>query len=284
MNSKMNRRDFVKSLAAAGALTLTGLSTKTQAASDLPIGIQLYTVRDLSSKDFKDTLKKVADIGYKHFEFAGYGGMNAAELSAFLQQIGVNTCGTHEGYEKFLDNAQQVIDFNSAIGSPYIVIPSMPGHFRRTDEHGLKEFAYNLNTFGYKVKEAGMQLCYHNHSFEFEKLDDGRTLYDVIFTETDAELVKAEVDVAWAFNAGVDPVELFDKYSDRVKLLHMKDLDKNGKLAPVGEGVIDMPAVIKKAKEIGVAYYIVEQDRTREGKDILNEIEISYKNLSKLLS
>ncbi len=283
MNATMNRRDFVKGLAATGALTFAGLGT-TRAASNLPIGIQLYTVRDLSGKDFKGTLKKVAEIGYKHFEFAGYGGMDAAEVNAFLQELGANTCGTHEGYGNFLDNAQKVIDFNSAIGSPYIVVPSMPGHFRSTDVRGLQEFAYNLNTFGYKVKEAGMQLCYHNHSFEFEQVEGDRTLWDVIFSETDADLVKAEVDVAWVYNAGVDPVELIDKYSDRVVLLHMKDLDKDGKLAPVGEGVIDMPAVIKKAKDVGVSYYIVEQDRTREGKDILDEITISYKNLKKLLS
>lgn len=280
----MNRRNFMKGLAAAGVLTAAGLGSRARAASKLPIGIQLYTVRDLTRDDFQGTLKKVADIGYGYFEFAGYGGMDASELNAFMEDIGASTCGTHEGYGNFLDNAEGIIDFNSAIGAPYIVIPSMPGHFRRADVRGLQDFAYNLNTFGYKVREAGMQLCYHNHSFEFEKVDGDRTLWDVIFSETDADLVKAEVDVAWVYNAGVDPVELIDKYSDRVALLHMKDLDDNGKLAPVGEGVIDMPAVVKKAKEVGVEYYIVEQDRTREGKDILDEISISYKNLKALLS
>lgn len=280
----VTRRNFLKGMAATGAVLSFGeFANLAKAESELPIGIQLYTVRDLSGKDFKGTLRKVAEIGYKNFEFAGYGDMDAGALNAFMQKIGASTCGSHEAYEKFLNNVDAVIDFNQAIGNPYITVPFMSAQHRNSVEE-VKRFADNLNLFGYKVKQAGMQLCYHNHSFEFEKIDGDKTVWDVLYSTADADMVKAEVDVAWVYNAGVDPIELLDTMGDRIKLLHMKDLDKSRKLAPVGEGEINMKAVIKKAKEIGVDWYIVEQDQTRPGKDILDEIAISYKNLAKLLS
>ncbi|MBN1478766.1 TIM barrel protein [candidate division KSB1 bacterium] len=280
----VSRRDFLKGVAATGAVvSVNAFATKVSAETDLPIGIQLYTVRDKSGKDFKGTLKKVAEIGYKYFEFAGYGGLDAGELNAFLAEIGATTCGSHEGYGNFIKDIDSVIEFNQAIGNPYITIPSMPGHVRSSIDE-IKRFADNLNIIGYKVKQAGMQLCYHNHSFEFDKVDGEQTVWDVLFQATDADMVKAEMDVAWVFAADVDPLTLMQQWGDRIKLLHMKDLDANRKLAPVGEGLIDMPQVVEKAKEIGVEWYIVEQDNTRPGKDILDEIAVSYKNMVKLLS
>jgi sugar phosphate isomerase/epimerase len=280
----VTRRDFLKGLAATGAaLSVGSFAGLVKAESELPIGIQLYTVRDNSAKDFKGTLKKVADIGYKYFEFAGYGDMNAGELNAFLEEIGAKTCGSHEGYEKFIDNADAVIEFNDAIGNPYITIPYMAERLRKSADQ-VKRVADNLNLFGYKAKQAGMQLCYHNHSFEFDKIDGDKTVWDVLFSVADADMVKAEVDVAWVYNAGIDPVAFLEKWGDRVKLLHMKDLDKNKNLCPVGEGEIDLKKVADVGKKIGVEYFIVEQDRTRKGKDIMDEIALSHKNLVKILS
>ncbi len=281
----MKRRDFLKTTAVtAAAMSLGSNSSLLGAGEDVPIGIQLYTVRQNLSKDFKGTLKKVRKIGYKNFEFAGYGGMDAGELVAFMQEIGVKICGTHEGYEGLIRDFDRVLEFNQAIGNPYLVIPSMPGRIRRAGVDEIKRFADNLNIFGYKAKQAGIQLAYHNHSFEFKKVDGDKTIWDLLFETTDTDMVKAEIDIAWIYKAGVDPVAHLKKWGSRIKLLHMKDLDKDGKLAPVGEGVIDMKAVISKAKEIGVDWYIVEQDRTRKGKDIMDEIAVSFKNLSKLLS
>lgn len=276
----MKRRDFLKSMAATGAAL--GLANVASAESDKPIGIQLYTVRDKSGADFKGTLKKVADIGYKYFEFAGYGGMGAGELNAFLQEIGAKTCGSHEGYENFLKNADAVVEFNQAIANPYVTIPYMPNHVQQHADE-VKRFADNLNKFGYKVRQAGMQLCYHNHSFEFKQVDGENTIWDILLGAADADMVKIELDVAWAFAADVDPVSLMDTWGDRIRLLHMKDLDAQRQLAPVGEGVIDMPKIIAKAKEIGIEWYIVEQDNSRKAKDIMDEIAISHRNMVKLL-
>jgi len=281
----MKRRDFLKTTAAAAAAMSLGGNSSLLGAGELPIGIQLYTVRQNLAKDFKGTLKKVAKIGYKNFEFAGYGGMEAADLMSFMDEIGAKTCGTHEGYEGFLQDFDRVLEFNQTLGTPYLTVPSMPGRVRNAGLGELKRFADNLNKFGYRAKKAGMQLCYHNHYFEFKKIDGEKTIWDVLFTETDADMVKAEIDVAWIYKGGVDPVAHLDKWGDRIKLLHMKDLDAAKKQTmPVGEGVIDLQAVVNKAKEIGVDWYIVEQDRTRKGKDIMDEIAISFKNLSKLFS
>ncbi len=274
----LNRREFLKSAAAAGALM--SLGKMSIAESRPPIGIQLYTVRDLTREDFKGTLEKVAELGYPAFEFAGYGGMAAGEMVTFMEKLGVQVCGAHEGYNNFVDRADEVIEYNAALGNPYIVVPSMPHRVRNGSVDMVKDFADNLNRFGYKVKQAGMQLCYHNHSFEFDTVG-GKTIFDWLMRETDAEMVKAEVDVAWVVNADVDPVALMDQYPDRVAMLHMKDLSKDKQLAPVGTGIVPIKKVIKKAKKIGVKWYIVEQDRTRPGKDILNEIGISYTNLAK---
>jgi sugar phosphate isomerase/epimerase len=283
----MNRRRFIQSISAAGAgaaLGLTELTRNLHAGADLPIGIQLYTVRGLSQQDFKGTLRKVSEIGYKHFEFAGYGDLTANELKLFASELGVTACGTHEGFQNFETDSENVIAYNKTLGTPYVVVPSMPPDIRGGGVDEIEKFAAGLNKYGRLVKQAGMQLCYHNHSFEFEKVEDGRTVWDVLLGAADADLVKVEVDIAWAYNADIDPVELLNQWGGRVKLLHMKDLDKDRELAPVGEGEIDLEAVAAKAKQIGVDWYIVEQDRTREGKDILDEITISYKNMVQLLS
>jgi sugar phosphate isomerase/epimerase len=240
-------------------------------------------VRDLSAKDFAGTLEKVAALGYRHFEFAGYGGLSGDQTASLLKRLKVTTCGTHEGFANVTSDLDGVIEFNRKIGTPYIVVPSMPGELRKGTAAQIEKFGGELNRIGRKVKDSGMQLCYHNHSFEFEKVG-GKTVYEILFSATDKDLVKAEVDIAWVYNANVDPVAFMENWGDRIKLLHMKDMDSDRKLAPVGTGLIDLKGVVAKAKEIGVDWYIVEQDQSRDGKDIMDEITISYRNMVKLLS
>lgn len=280
----MKRRQFLQILAASGAALGLGAFSKSAAgAEDLPIGLQLYTLRQEMAADFTGTLKKAREIGYRHFEFAGYGSLSAADLQAFLKEIGADACGTHEGAQNFAKDAAAVIEFNKVLGNHYIVVPSMPRNVIGEGVEGIKGFARELNRYGEQAKKAGLQLCYHNHSFEFQKQDNGQTIWEILFTEADADLVKAEVDIAWVYNAGVDPIAHLEEWSDRVKLLHMKDIDSEKKLAPVGTGVIDLAAVVKTAKEIGVDWFIVEQDMARAGKAPLDEIAISFKNISALL-
>ena len=292
----VTRREFVGTITvAATVLGLGGCSggpnsgseaveSAPQSEKDLPIGLQLYTVREAAEKDFKGTLERVRKIGYRHFEFAGYGGLAAADLAAFLKQIDADAIGTHVGFEESEQDPAAMISYCQGLGTPYVVAPSMPEEVRGGTREQIVQFAHDLSELGQKIKDSGMQLCYHNHSFEFENKVDGETLYDIVFSTADPDLVKAEVDIAWVHNAKVDPVELLDKWGDRVRLLHMKDMDADGSLAPVGTGVIDWPAVVAKAKQIGVDWYIVEQDQPRQGQDIFDEITLSHRSMVSLLS
>lgn len=201
----INRRNFIAGVAAVTAAGMGGISRLARAQAASPIANQPYTVREKSRADFKGTLRRVTAIGYRNFEFAGYGDLRAPELNQFLNELGATCCGTHEGFRNFLAGPEKVIEFNKAIGNSYVVVPSMPTDLRRGGVDVIRGFARDLNALGHKVKQAGMQLCYHNHSFEFESVGGGQTIGDILFAAADPDQVKAEVDVAWVHNAGIDP-------------------------------------------------------------------------------
>jgi len=161
-----------------------------------------------------------------------------------------------------------------------MVVPSMPGKYRDGSASEVVGFAGKLNQMGRKIKDAGMKLCYHNHSFEFEK-KSGKTIYDLIFENSDPELVQIEMDLAWVVNAKVDPLKLMDRYRGRIPVLHCKDITADGTLAPVGKGVVPFKDIIPEAKRMGVEWYVVEQDNSR--RPILEAIDISYRYLAQAL-
>lgn len=279
MIRKINRRKFNMALLSSAAAA--GMSKTLFAAPRLPIGIQLYTVRELAGEDFKGTLKKVREVGYEAFEFAGFGGMNAGEVGSFMKGISAYTCGSHEGFEGLENDLEGRIAFNEAIGNPVMVVPSMPGEYREGTAEKVIEFAGKLNAMGTKVKAAGMKFCYHNHSFEFEK-KGGKTVYDLIFENSDPETVQIEMDLAWVVDARVDPLKLMDQYRGRIPVLHCKDITADGTLVPVGKGIVPFREIIAEAKKMGVDWYVVEQDRAV--LPILEAIAVSHRNLSEMLS
>ncbi len=282
--NKITRRDFAIKMAASGAIMSLGASALncSNKATQTPVALQLYTVRELLKNDFRGTVEKVAKIGYDAVEFAGYGGLSAPEVKQLLKTNGLQVAGTHEGFEGLQSNTEETIAFNLGIGNKNIVVPSMPGAMRKNGADGIKEFAAEMNKIGAKVHDAGMQLLYHNHSFEFEAMDGG-SIYEILLKNTDANLVKLEIDVAWAQRGGDNPADLIRKEGSRVKMLHMKDFlnDGNYTLVPVGTGVVDMSSIIKAAREVGVQWFVVEQDSMK--RPPLEAIEISLKNMRKLL-
>ena len=290
----LSRREFGQRIIAAGAAIGAGSvlavgcgkkEQKKEAAAEAcqtPVAVQLYTLRDLMKKDFRGTIEKVAQIGYDAVEFAGYGGLSAQEVKKLLDDLGLLCAGTHEGFGGLEKNTEERIEFNLAIGNKYIVCPSMPGPWRKKGVDGIKAFGEKMNEIGAKIKKAGMQLAYHNHSFEFGQAD-GKTIMEYLLQSTDPDLVKLEVDVYWVKRGDVDPATFLKEHPERVRMLHMKDMadDKEHSFAPVGTGILDMKGIVAAARQIGVVWFIVEQDRTK--RPVLEAIEISLKNMRELL-
>jgi sugar phosphate isomerase/epimerase len=246
------------------------------------VALQLYTVRDLSAKDFAGTLKKVAEIGYDAVEFASYGGMSSADLKKLLGELKLQVAGSHESIDRLQKELEAAIAYNREIGNRFVVCPYMSEQWTSRGSAGYKEYARLLEKAGEKIKQAGMQLCYHNHDFEF-KQEGGKYLLEFLLEACGADLVKLEVDAYWVKKAGVDPVAFLQKYAGRCRLIHMKDMTADAKqdFAPVGTGSMDFKAIIPAARKAGVEWFIVEQDSANQ--PVLEAIAISLKNMRGLL-
>jgi sugar phosphate isomerase/epimerase len=244
-----------------------------------PIALQLYTVREESARDFAGTMQKVARTGYPGVELAGAGGVSAKDLRFLLDDLGLQIAGSHVALNVLENELESALDYNSALGNERIVCPWLPVE-QRTAE-GYRRLADSLNSVGAACKARGMELCYHNHDFEFESFD-GQTGFDILFGSTDPDLVKIELDTYWAIKGGFDPVELIRKHSGRIPLIHLKDMtaDESRTFAEVGEGTIDWAPIFEAGDANGAAWYIVEQDKF--ARPPLESIRISLENLKKM--
>lgn len=226
------------------------------------IALQLYTLRDVTANDFAGTLRRVAELGYEGVEFAGYGGLSPEEMKALLAELSLKAVGSHVGLARLKDNLDEEIAMNVAVGSKYIVCPWLSETDRREPE--LQNTLKLFNEVAAKLAEHGIQFGYHNHAFELQEKVGERWLFDEIFARTPAEQVKVEMDVCWVTVAGQDPVAYISKYAGRLPLIHLKDIRKeaDGKVLTVelGQGDVDLPAVIEAAGKAGADWLIVEQD------------------------
>jgi sugar phosphate isomerase/epimerase len=229
------------------------------------VGVQLYTIRDFISKDPKGSLKQIADLGFGEVENFGYNkgkffGMEPAVYKAYLSELGMTAPSGHYMYGNILNGWDKAVEDAKAIGQDYMVLAYLlPPERKSLDDY--KKIAVNLNKAGETCKKAGIQLCYHNHEFEFEAMN-GQLPFDILTNETDEGLVKIELDLYWATVAGQDPVTLFKKHKGRIALWHVKDMDKTPKknFTEVGNGVIDFATIFKNAKTSGMKHFFVEQD------------------------
>lgn len=244
---------------------------------NIPAALQLYTLRDETTKDFTGTLEKVAEIGYKGVEFAGFGGLAASQMKAVLDRLGLKAMGSHTGLDLLKNKLDEVIEYNLEIGNPYVICPWAK---YETKEDYL-EAAKFYNTVGEKCRNKGLQFCYHNHAFEFNTFD-GEFGLDIIYRETDPELVKAEIDTYWVQYAGLNPAEYVKKYAGRCPLVHLKDMEagEDKHFAEVGNGIMDIGAIAAAAKEGGAQWFIVEQDKCK--RPALESVKMSFDNLKKM--
>lgn len=257
-------------------------------------GLALYTVRDDMGTDAKATLKAVADAGYQYIEAAGYAdgkfyGMAPEDFKGYLAEVGLAPVSTHQG-SVTLENSDQMMADVKAAGFEYFVIPVPPmGMFTFNREErtmGMtgtaKELAEILDTLGEKANNAGLKLLYHNHDFEFKKGDDEVVVIDYLLENCNPAWVNFQMDLYWVTKAGADPVAYFEKYPGRFKLWHVKDMDEQGRFAPVGQGTIDFGRILDKKELSGMEYYLVEQDMTFDGLSPLEAIKISHEGLKKI--
>lgn len=281
-----------------------------------PVGLQLYTLGNLMTTDPKGTLQKIAAIGYKELESAGsqkgnFYGYTPKEFAAMVKEAGMQWRSAHVGGAPFTieqimkmaktaedsariqkmaeqfknmpkmlnlkENYQQLADSAAEGGLTYLVCSSIP--VSTLDE--IKTAVDVFSKTGEACKKNGVQFAYHNHTTEFDEVE-GHRPFDYILANTDKELVKMELDLAWATKAKQDPVELFKLHPGRFPLWHVKDLDKNTmNPAEVGTGVVDFKRIFDNAKESGMKYFFVEQDQAPQP---LQNVTNSFNYLNKILS
>lgn len=222
------------------------------------IALQLYTLRDETEKDFEGTLRKVADMGYEGVEFAGYGGMDAQRLKRLLDELNLKACGSHVMLDRLRDHLDEELEFNRILGTGYIVCP---GVFEADRGEKWKQHFALFSEIIPTIEAAGFRFGYHNHDFEFKESVDGLPVFDALFAAVPAAQV--ELDVCWVTAAGYDPLAYIAKYAGRLPLLHLKDMRRDGdavQTVALGQGEIDLPAVIRAASDAGTEWLIVEQD------------------------
>lgn len=269
------------------------LSSFQLVAQDKFGGLALYTVREDMTTNPKIALEKISDIGYTYIEAAGYEdgkfyGMQPLEFRNTLYELGLIPISSHQPTVT-LENADQMIADVKAAGFRYFVIPIPPmGHFQFDKEtrsmnmsEDLELLTDILNTIGKKCKDAGLELLYHNHDFEYKKNAQGIVPIDYFLENTNPEYVNFQMDLFWVTKAGADPVVYFNNYPGRFKLWHVKDMDEEGKFAPVGTGTINFERILKEKDLSGMKFYLVEQDMTFD-EEPLEAVKISHGGLSQL--
>ena len=255
----------------------------------LPIAIQLYSVRHEMKNDFGGTLKKIKTMGYDGVEFAGLFDHTPDEVKAMCAEIGLTPLCAHVNIREMIEDADATFAKYAAIGMHYVAIPSLPTEMRPGTD-GFAETIDLIAKLGKEAKKYGIQLLYHNHDFEFVKID-GEYGLDILYREVDADTLQTELDVCWVNVGGEIPADFIRKYAGRCPIVHLKDFfgeksenmyeligektvaaparPANFEFRPVGHGKQDMPAILKAAAQSGAAWVVVEQDSPSMGLDEL---------------
>ena len=243
------------------------------------VGLQLYTVRDLMKADLPGTLRKVAQIGYKEVEFAGYFGRSPAQIRALLKQNGLTSPSSHIGLDILEKDPVKAFADAKAIGHQWATVPYIPEERRKTVDDWNRIIDL-LNRLGPQAKAAGLRLAYHNHDFEIRPVNGVRPL-DMMLDRTDPSLVDFEMDLYWVVFGGGDPIDFFNRHPKRFAMVHVKDSagPPDNKMVDVGKGTIDFPKIFAQSDKAGIKHYFVEHDQPA---DPIATIRNSYQYLHAL--
>jgi len=248
------------------------------------MALQLYTLRDPAKKDLADTLKKVREMGWEYVQWSGMPDLPAETIREVLDNAGLKAIAAHVGIEPFEKDFDANVKFWKTVGVKDLAPGGMMNDCKSTLRNWLKG-AHRLDDLGAKLRAAGFRLSYHNHAFEFERFPgDGRRKLDILMEATKPANLCAELDLAWAYVAGVDPAVYIRKYKGRCPVVHAKDVVKmnDGRMQqfrPLGQGELNWPEIFAAGDEAGIEWYIYEQD-SGEGSPF-DYVHASYEFLVK---
>ncbi|MDR1630647.1 MAG: sugar phosphate isomerase/epimerase [Oscillospiraceae bacterium] len=270
----------------------------------LPIAIQLYSLREDASEDFFGTLKKVKELGYDGVEFAGLFDNEPEMVRAFCEEIGLVPLSAHVPFDALISETDAVIAECRALGCKYVAVPYVTEE-NRPGAEGFFAAIDAICEVGRACATAGLQLLYHNHDFEFVKVN-GEYGLDVIYSEIAPEYLQTEIDTCWVNVAGEDPAKYVEKYTGRAPVVHLKDFFKKGSggklyeligldddseeageetfgFKPVGHGQQDMPSILAACVKAGASWVVIEQDRPDGDNEPIREAEKSIAYLKSIV-
>ena len=283
----MKRRNFIQNMS-MGAAALYANKLFTGFGDSKSLAVQLYTVREPVAKNLEGALEQLAGLGYKSIELYGYNGTffgkSLSEFKTILANTGIKVLSSHhttgiatKSKGTLSDGWDKAIEDIHALGAEYMVCAYLMPNERTPEIY--KSLPAMFEKAATATKAAGIQFAYHNHDFEFEKLDD-TLVYDFLIKNTSADLVKMEMDLYWISKAGYDPVQYFDKYPGRFHMWHVKDMEAGTKaITEVGNGTIDFDRIFAARKKAGLKYWFVEQDTSKIDK--FESLKISRDYLAK---
>ncbi len=248
---------------------------------DLKISAQLYTVRKHTQtpEDFLDTLKKIKGIGYESFQYSGAGPLDSGFVKKCMDETGLVMSATHTAPARLENELDEVIREHKLWGCEFVGIGMMPEQYRK-DARGVVDFAKKYSKIGSQLNDEGLRLIYHNHDFEFQKLDD-KLIIDILADETDPASFDFEIDTYWVQAGGADPVDRIYRFDGRMRYIHFKDMAVKGRkqiYAPVGEGNLNWEKIIMACLETDVEWIAVEQDECEMSE--FDSLALSYDNLT----
>lgn len=266
-----------------------------------PIALQLYSVRNELAEDFAGVLRQVKALGYEGVEFAGLYGHSAAEVKALCQEIGLVPVSAHVPFVDMMADPD-LLKVYAEIGCEFVVIPYLTEEYR-PGQPRFQEVIDGAKLLGEKANALGMKLCYHNHDFEFVKVN-GEYALDILYKEVPASLLQTQLDTCWVNVGGENPAAYVRKYAGRAEIVHLKDFagsksekmyaligiddgkdsDDTGafEFRPVGYGKQDFPAILAAAEDAGAKWVVVEQDQPSMGKTPIECAKMSIDYLRNL--
>ncbi|MES3677856.1 sugar phosphate isomerase/epimerase [Halomonas elongata] len=270
ISSVMKRVSIMASMLMMGSVVTTP-AIATEESQDLPIAVQMYTMRDHGSTE--EQFAAVNRAGIKAIETVGDHGVSAERMNELLEAYDLDIIASHVGLDEMRSDSNEVVDFNKAVGNDTIVIPYLEEDARPDSASGWKELGKELGSMAEKLDKEDMALAYHNHDFEMQEYGD-KTALELLFDAAGPAL-KSEIDLAWVERAGLDPAEYVTRFDGRLFAVHAKDnapqgeATEEGGFTSLGNGVLDWETILPAVEEAGAKWYIIEHDHPLDPEDVI---------------